>query len=189
MGDLIFLFILCFFVGGLLLWASFTGISFSPIFTVLLGVYFILLPIILALGWTTVFALMVALPLGLFWTIMAFHGITSPFRFCFKCEATYLKPVFDHRHRGRSSRGYYALECRIPSGRHIRQKKSDDWYDLSFIEKRYTPNTTITVWVNKKHPDTFLARRFFGVGSHLLLLLPGIGFLGFGIKLVLDLLK
>lgn len=189
MDDLIFLFILCFFVGGLLLWASFTGGSAAPIFTGMLGVYFILLPIFLALGWTTIFALMVTFPLGLFWTFMAFHGITAPFRYCIKCEVTYLKPVFDHRHRGRSSRNYYALECRIPSGRHIRQRKSDDWYDLSYIEKRHTPNTTITVWANKKHPDSFLVRRFFGVDSHLLLLIPGISFLGFAIKLVMNLLK
>lgn len=184
MSDLIILFLICFLVGGLILWATFTGSSSSPAFTGLLGVYFILLPIFLALGWTTVYALMVTIPLGFLWTAIAIHGITSPFRFCIKHEATYLQPVFDHSRNGRHK--YYALGCQIKSGRHTRQLKSCDWYDLSFIEKRYVPNSTVAVWVNKKNDNEFRVRRYFSVGSMFLLLFLGITFLGFALKLIFD---
>lgn len=186
MDELIPLFLICFFVGGLILWATFTGWSTAPVFTGILGVYFILLPIFLALGWTTLFALMVTLPLGFLWTVMAFFGVTAPFRFCIRREVTYIQPVFHHKHRGRSGK-YYALQCRFQNGRHTRQQKSEDWYDLSSIEKKYTPNTTITIWANKKNNSEFRVRRFFGVGSYLLLFVPSIGFLGLGIKLIVDL--
>lgn len=186
MGNLIFLFIICFLTGGLILWATFTGLSTAPVITCILGIYFILLPIFLALGWTTAFALMLLLPLGLFWTALALYGITAPFRFCIKQEVTYLQPVFDHKHRKRSAK-YYALQCRLPIGKHLRQKSSCDWYSLSYIEKKYTPNTTITVWRNKKDDTKFQVHRFFGVGSYIPLFFCGIGFLGIGIKLIFDL--
>lgn len=188
MVDLILFFILSFLVGGILLWTSFTGLSDVPVFTGILGVYFIFLPITLALGWNKLFLLMLALPLGLFWTIMSLISVTEPFRYCIKKEVTYIQPIYAHK-GWKSSTKYYALQCRVPVGRHIRQLQSKDWYRLPHIEKTYTPNTTLTVWVNKKHEDHFLVRRFFGVGANLCLLLPGIIILVIGIRLLLDMVR
>lgn len=185
MGDFILLFIFSVLVGGILLWTSFTGLSDVPVFTGILGIYFIFLPIAPAMGLNKVFLLMVALLLGLLWTTMALFSVTKPFRYCIKKEVTYLQPIYAHKGRN-SSRKFYALQCRVPVGRHIRQLKSEDWYKLPHIEKRYTPNTTLTVWVHKKHENKFLVRRCFGVGANLCLLLPGIGFLEIGIKLLID---
>ena len=186
MGELFPLFLICFFAGGLLLWATFSGSSMAPVLTGIIGIYFIFLPISLALGWNKVFIIMLTLPLGLLWTIMAFLGITSPFRYRIKREATYIQPIYEHKGRNHSTK-YYVLQCRIPVGKHIRQINSEDWYELSLIEKKYTPGTTITVWVNKKHEERFLVRRFSGVVSHLFLILPGIGFLVIAIKALLNL--
>lgn len=151
--------------------------------TIVIGLCFIMIPVCIILKWNNLLALMIIVPLGLSWTVVAFWLITQPFRYCVKREVTYKQAVFDHTLCGRNrSIKCYALECSLQADGKEYKAKSKDTYTLTEINRKYIEGSTITVWFHKKKLTQFMVKRFQGAFVGLWLLIIGIAFLWIAVK-------
>lgn len=179
--------LLCGSVGLVIICISLKDRSPGWIILFLIGAWFIALPVCLINGWNKAFALLLSIPLGVLWTWAAISGLLEPFYYCMPVEALYEDYVFVRTSRRNHTR-FYALKCKYHYGNRGYQEKSRDHYTQSKIEKKFTVGSTMQIWVNKKNPREFKARRYDGMFAYALLLIVGLGFLGVAGKVILMLI-
>ena len=168
--------LLCGSVGLVFIWVALKERSSGGIILFLIGAWFIALPVCLVNGWNKAFVLLLALPLGIWWTWAAVSGLLEPLYYCIPTEAFFEEYVFVRTSRRNHTR-FYALKCKYHHGNRGYREKSRDHYMESDIKKKYTVGSTLQIWVNKKNPREFKVKRYHGTGAYLLLLIIGIGFL------------
>lgn len=138
--------------------------------------YFIALPLCIALHWYRAFLLLITVPLGGLWTVMAISGLLEPFQYAIRGEGRVVQIVYDHKSRRGTK--FYKVECNFGHAGKGYQRSSEDYYLLQKLEKKYTVGETIPIWINRKNPLLFRVKRYFGELSFAILLGIGIGFLG-----------
>lgn len=178
--------LLCGLVGLVFIWAALNERSSGGIILFLIGAWFIALPVCLVNGWNKAFVLLLALPLGIWWTWAAVSGLLEPHYYCIPTEAFYEEYVFAGTSRRNHTR-FYALKCKYHHGNRGYQEKSRDHYTESDIKKKYTVGSTLQIWVNKKNPREFKVKRYHGTVAYLLLLVVSISFLCIAGKIILSL--
>ncbi|MBQ7863242.1 MAG: hypothetical protein IJ353_02120 [Lachnospiraceae bacterium] len=182
--EYLFIIILCGAVGLVLIGCALSDRSPGWIILFLIGAWFIALPVCLVNGWNKAFVLLITVPLGILWVAGAVSGLLEPFYYCIPADAEYEEYVFVGSSRRNHTR-FYALKCKYHYGNRGYQEKSRDRYTQGSIEKKFSVGSTMQIWINKKNPKEFKAKRYHGMFAYSLLLVIGIGFLCIAGKVIL----